>query len=103
MTGFRQESQGHDKDLLDHDGNNLEDNSTTKKHRVNQYVGYTDAVWGTKTHGWAASTSHLNENKWKLILQAAVEQMDMMFGCDDGNAEEDANGRVLDPCALIEI
>ena len=69
---------------LDHDGNDLKDNSTTKKRRVNRYAGYTDAVWGTKTHGWAASTSCLDENKWKLILQAAI-------------------GRVLDPHALIEI
>ena len=56
-----------------------------------------------KTHGWAVSTSCLDENKWKPILQAAVEQMDMMSGGDDGDAEEGANGRVLDPRALIEI
>lgn len=83
------------------DGNDLDDNSTTKKRKVNRYAGYTDAVWGTKTRGWASS-SRLDEKKWKAILHAAVEQLDMS-GADEGDAEEGDSGGVLDPRALIEI
>ena len=54
-----------------------------------------------KTHGWASSTSRLDENKWKTILQAAVEKMDLS-GVDEfeGDVEE---GGGLDPRAFIEL
>ena len=73
-----------------------------KKCKTNQYAGYMDAVWGAKTHGQAASTTHLDDNKWKTILQAAVEKMDWT-GVNEGDVEEGANGGAFDPCALIEI
>lgn len=83
----------------------LDDDTVTvamKKRKINRYPGYTDAVWGTKTRGWAASTSRLDENKWKNILHAAVEKLDLS-GADEGDVEEGGNGGVLDPRALIEI
>jgi hypothetical protein len=91
------------------DGNDLEDDTTTiKKRKVNRYPGYTDAVWGAKTRGWAASAARLeeDENKWKSILQAAVEKMDLSGAqADEGEVEDfkGRNGGVLDPRALIEI
>ena len=58
-------------------------------------------MWGTKTRGWASSTSRLDENKWKTILQAAIEKMDLS-GVDEfeGDVEE---GGGLDPRAFIEL
>jgi hypothetical protein len=87
----------HGNEQLDAD-----DTAATKKRKVNRYAGYTDAVWGAKTRGWAASTSRLDANKWKNILDAAVEKMDLT-GADDGDVEEGANARVFDPRAMIEI
>lgn len=87
------------------DGNDLEDDTTaTKKRKVNRYPGYTDAVWGTKTRGWAASTVRLEDDKWKNILNAAVEKMDLCGGqADEGDVEEGPSGGASDPRALIEI
>ena len=86
------------------DGNDIvnEDTTATKKRRINRYAGYTDAVWGAKTRGWAASTSRIDDKKWSVILHAAVEKMDWS-GADEGDVEEGANGGVFDPRALIEI
>lgn len=85
------------------DGNKLKDDTAAmKKCKINQYAGYMDAVWGAKTHGWAASTSCLDENKWGIILHVAIEKMDLS-GADEGDVEEGANGGAFDPCALIEI
>ena len=86
------------------DDNDLVDDTaaTTKKCKINQYAGYTDAVWGAKTRGWAASTSRLDQIKWKAILTAAVEKINWS-GADEGDTEDGANGGALDPRALIEI
>lgn len=86
------------------DGNDIlnDDTATTKRRKINQYAGYTDAVWGTKTRGWAASTSRLDDNKWKAILKAAVEKIDLSCA-DEGDVEEGADGGAFDPRALIEI
>lgn len=83
---------------LDGDNN---DNITSKKQRINQYAGYMDAVWGAKTHGWAASTCHLDESKWRIIIQVAFDKMDWS-GADEGDVDEGANGP-FDPHSLIEI
>ena len=84
---------------LDGDDN---DNSTSKKRKINRYAGYTDAVWGAKTRGWAASTCRLDESKWRIVIQAAVDKMDWS-GADEGDVDEGANGGPFDPCSLIEI
>lgn len=59
-------------------------------------------MWGAKTRGWAASINRLDEDKWKKILKAAVDKMDMS-GIDEGDMEEGANGEPCDPHALIEL
>jgi len=59
-----------DADLLDDDA------ATGKKHKTNRYAGFTDAVWGGKTCGWAVSARRLDSGKWTVILQAAMEKMD---------------------------
>ena len=47
------------------------------------------------------SISCLNETKWKVILNAAVEKVD--WTADDGDIEEGTSGGTIDPCSLIEI
>lgn len=86
------------------DGSDLVDDDTSvmKKRKINRYAGYTDAVWGVKTRGWAASTSRLDEKKWSMILKAAVEKMDLS-GADEGDVEENGNGGASDPRGMIEI
>jgi hypothetical protein len=77
------------------DGNDLDDDTTAmKKHKVNRYGGYTDIEWGEKTCGWVGGIERLDENKWILILRAAVEKMDLS-GADEGDAVEGANGRTV--------
>jgi hypothetical protein len=84
------------------DGNDLDDDTTsTKKRKVNRYAGYTDMAWGVKTRGWVAATKRLDKDKWKSILQAAVDRIDSAG--DEGDLEEGANGGAIDPRALIEI
>jgi len=56
---------------------------------VNRYAGYTDAVWGGKTHVWAASANRLDESKWKVILHSAIRKMDCS---DDGDIEVGTSG-----------
>ncbi|KAF8815867.1 hypothetical protein BYT27DRAFT_7286661 [Phlegmacium glaucopus] len=69
---------------------------------LNWYTGYTDAVWGGKTRGWAVSTAHLDDTKWRVILHAAVDKMD--WNADDGDIEEGTgSGGTFDPRSLIEI
>jgi hypothetical protein len=67
------------------DGNDLDDDTTaTKEPKVDRYAGYTDAVWGMKTRGWAMTTARLEEeSKWDGILHAAVEKLDLS-GADEG-------------------
>lgn len=85
------------------DSNDLDDDTTTsKKRKVNRYGGYTDIEWGEKTRGWVGGIERLDENKWKIILRAAVEKMDLT-GADEGDAVDGANGGTIDPRALIEI
>ena len=88
------------------DGTNadLNDNAATgKKRKTNRYAGFTDAVWGGKTHGWAVSARCLDGSKWTIILQAAMEKM-VWFGDDgDMDREEDQSGGTFDPHSLIEI
>ncbi|KAF8800095.1 hypothetical protein BYT27DRAFT_7149065 [Phlegmacium glaucopus] len=86
------------------DGRDTCDNDTiaAKKRKVNRYAGYTDAVWGGKTRGWAASTARLDDTKWRVILHAAVDKMD--WNADDGDVEEGTgSGGTFDPRSLIEI
>lgn len=71
-----------------------------KKRKVNRYAGYTDAVWGGKTRGWAAAASRLDDEKWKVILHAAVDKVD--WSVDDGDEEGTGEG-TSDPRSLIEI
>ena len=77
------------------DGNVDNEAGAMKKRKTNCYAGYTDVMWGTKTRGWAASTSHLDKDKWKKILSATVEKMDLS-GADE-DVEEGANGGPSDP------
>ena len=71
-----------------------------KKRKSNRYAGFTDAVWGGKTHGWAASTLRLDDFKWKTILHAAVDRVD--WSTESGDVEEGTGGE-FDPRSLIEI
>ena len=80
---------------------NLNDNVASRKRKTNRYSGYTDAVWGAKTRGWASSTGRLDESKWEIILHAAIEKMDWS-GADE-DVDEGANGGPFDPRSLIEI
>jgi len=75
--------------------------TTAKKCKVNRYAGYTDVVWGGKTRGWAASTSRLDDTKWKVILHTAAEKIN--WSADDNDAEDGTSGGTLDPRSLIEI
>ena len=68
---------------------------------MNRYPGFTDAVWGGKTHGWAVSARRLDSVKWTAILQTAIEKMD--WSPDDGDVDEDNSAGTFDPCSLIEI
>jgi len=78
-----------------------DDTAAAKKRKVNRYAGYTDVVWGGKTCGWAASTSRLDDTKWKVILHTAVDKIN--WSADDGDAEEGTSGGTFDPRSLIEI
>ena len=62
---------------------------------------YTDAAWGGKTHGWAASANRLDTVKRKFILNAAVKKMDWSVDDRDGDVEEGDGG--FDPRPLIEL
>jgi hypothetical protein len=74
----------------------------SKKRKMNSYAGYTDAVWGGKTRGWAASASRLDDIKWRAILHAAVDKVD--WSVDEGDVEEGTGeGSTSDPRSLIEI
>ena len=88
---------GTDADLFDDDA------ATGKKRKTNRYAGFTDAVWGGKTRGWAASAGRLDGDKWTAILQAAMEKMDWSGDDGDVDREEDHSGGTLDPRSLIEI
>jgi hypothetical protein len=74
-----------------------------KKRKMNRYPGYTDAVWGVKTRGWAAAATRLDDIKWRTILHAAVDKVD--WSADDGlgDVEEGTGGGALDPRSMIEI
>ncbi|KAF8802591.1 hypothetical protein BYT27DRAFT_7260895 [Phlegmacium glaucopus] len=78
-----------------------DDTNAAKKRKVNRYTGYTDAVWGGKTCGWAASAGRLDDTKWGVILHAAVDKMD--WTADEGDIEEGTSGVTFDPHSLIEI
>ena len=71
-----------------------------KKHKMKGYTGYTDAVWGGKTRGWATAASHLDDNKWRLVLHAAVDKVD--WAAEDGDVEEGGEGE-FDPRSLVEL
>ena len=71
-----------------------------KKRKTNPYAGYTDAVWGGKTRGWAASVSRLDDIKWKAILNAAVDKVDWS---EEGDVEEGIGEGDFDPRSLIEL
>ena len=86
---------GTDADLLD------DDTAASKKRKTNRYAGFTDAVWGGKTRGWAASARRLDSAKWAVILQTAVEKID--WSPDDGDVDDDNNAGAFDPRSLIEI
>jgi hypothetical protein len=68
---------------------------------MNGYTGYTDAVWGGKSRGWAASASRLDASKWRVILHAAVDKVD--WSAEDGDVEEGTGAGEFDPRSLIEI
>ena len=89
---------------LDGTDADLDDDATTgKKCKTNRYAGFTDAVWGGKTRGWAASARRLDGSKWTVILQAAMEKMDWSGDDGDMDCEEDQSGGAFDPRSLIEI
>ena len=89
---------------LDSTDADLDDDAATgKKHKTNHYAGFTDAVWGGKTHAWAASARCLNKSKWTAILQATIEKMDWSGDDSDMDHEEDQSGGAFDPHSLIEI
>jgi len=83
------------------DADILNDATASKKRKTNRYAGYTDAAWGGKTRGWAASANRLDAVKWKVILNAAVEKMD--WSVDDGDVEEGTGDGAFDPRSLIEL
>ena len=89
---------GTDADLFDDDAA-----ATRKKRKTNRYAGFTDAVWGGKTRGWAASARRLDDDKWTIILQAAMEKFDWSGDEGDMDHEEDQSGGTFDPRSLIEI
>jgi hypothetical protein len=71
---------------------------TTKKHKMNEYEGYTDSLWGDVTCGWATAAKCLNAEKWKAVLSAAIAVVNFSK-IDDKDDEVEAN----DPWALVEI
>lgn len=87
------------------DGSDINDDmAVNKKRKMNRYPGYTDAMWGEKTRGWAESAGRLDDTKWRLILHAAVDKVD--WTADDGDIEDGIGGlggRGLDPRSVIEI
>ncbi|KAF8808382.1 hypothetical protein BYT27DRAFT_7337767 [Phlegmacium glaucopus] len=72
-----------------------------KKRKMNRYAGYTDAVWGGKTCGWAAAAGRLDDTRWRIVLHTAVDKME--WSIDDADVEEGNGGGAFDPCSLIEI
>jgi len=88
---------GSDADLFDDDA------ATGKKRKTNRYAGFTDAVWGRQTRGWAASACRLDGGKWTVILQAAIEKMDWSGDDGDMDREEDRSGGAFGPRSWIEI
>ena len=72
----------------------------SKKRKVDEYDGYTDAAWGDVTCGWVSSSKRLSTTteKGKVVLDAAVSNIN--FSIAD-NEEEQVG--VKDPRALVEI
>ena len=67
-----------------------DDMAVNKKRKMNRYPGYTDAMWGEKTRGWAECAGRLDDTKWRVILHAAVDKVDWM--ADDGDIEDGIGG-----------
>jgi hypothetical protein len=88
---------------LDGSGSEIinDDAPVAKKRKMNRYAGYTDAVWGVKTRGWAAAATRLDDIKWRTVLHAAVDEVD--WTADDGDVEEGTGGGAWDPRSMIEI
>jgi hypothetical protein len=68
-----------------------------KKRKVKGYEGYTDAAWGDITRSWVGAARRLNAEKWRMVLSAAVSNVDF------SNMDETQEVGDNDPRAMIDI
>ena len=95
--GLRLVSSGHIKVHEGAEKATMLEGITGKKRKVNGYEGYTDVAWGEITRSWVCAARRLNAEKWRVILTAAVSNVDFS-GMDEAEEVRDN-----DPRAMIDI